>query len=148
MSGKNDFIEGFRPLIWGLSVVLAVFVFAGCAKPGYRDGTYTARSSTDDDGAYGEVTLTIAGEKIVRCRFVTLQRDGTVKDEEYGKINGEISNQSFYDKAQLAVAAMEKYAGDLEKNGNFKDVAAVSGATIAYNQFREAVEEALEAAAK
>jgi major membrane immunogen (membrane-anchored lipoprotein) len=79
---------------------------------------------------------------------VTWQRDGTIKDAEYGKINGEISNQSYYDKAQLAVRAMEKYAGDLGRAGNLKDVEAVSGATIAYDQFREAVGEALEGARK
>jgi major membrane immunogen (membrane-anchored lipoprotein) len=71
-----------------------------------------------------------------------------VKDENYGKISGEISNQSFYENAQLAVRAMEQYARDLSRTGNLKDLEAISGATIAYDQFREAVEEALELAGK
>jgi major membrane immunogen (membrane-anchored lipoprotein) len=121
---------------------------SGCGDPGYRDGTYAGKSGPDDDGAFGEVTLTIGEGKITDCHFVTWQKDGTVKDENYGKINGEISNQSYYDKAQLAVRAMEKYAQDLSRTGNLKDLEAVSGATIAYNQFREAVEEALESAGK
>jgi major membrane immunogen (membrane-anchored lipoprotein) len=135
---------------FALSVLsLAVFLFAaGCGNSGYKDGTYTGRSGPDDQDAFGEATLTIAGGNITGCRFITRQKDGSVKDENYGKINGEISNQSYYDKAQLAVAAMEKYALDLSRTGNLKDVEAVSGATISYNQFREAVEEALEAARK
>ncbi|MDR2743030.1 MAG: FMN-binding protein [Treponema sp.] len=125
-----------------------VFFAAGCGNSGYKDGTYTGRSGPDDQDAFGEASLTIAGGKITDCRFVTRQKDGSIKDENYGKINGEISSQPYYDKAQLAVAAMEKYAHDLSRTGNLKDVEAVSGATISYNQFREAVEEALEAARK
>jgi major membrane immunogen (membrane-anchored lipoprotein) len=131
-----------------LCAVLLAFFLAGCGSPGYKDGTYTGRSGPDDSGAYGEVSLTISGEKITDCRFVTWQKDGSVKDENYGKVNGEISNQSYYDKAQLAVRAMEQYARELGRSGSLKDVQAVSGATIAYDQFREAVEEALEAAKK
>jgi major membrane immunogen (membrane-anchored lipoprotein) len=128
---------------------LAVLFFAaGCGNSAYKDGTYMGRSGHDDTDAFGEVTLTIAGGKIADCRFVTWQKDGTIKDENYGKNSGEISNQAFYDKAQLAVEAMEKYARDLSRTGKLDDVEAVSGATIAYNQFREAVEEALEAAGK
>jgi major membrane immunogen (membrane-anchored lipoprotein) len=129
-----------------LTVVVLVFMAIGCGDSAYKDGTYTGRSGPDDQDAFGEVTLTIAGGKIADCRFVTRQKDGSIKDENYGKINGEISNQSYYDKAQLAVAAMEKYAQDLRRTGKPEAVEAVSGATIAYDQFREAVEEALEAA--
>jgi major membrane immunogen (membrane-anchored lipoprotein) len=136
------------PLPPSVCAVFRAFFLAGCGAPGYRDGTYTGRSGPDDSGAYGEVTLTISGEKITDCRFVTWQKDGSIKDENYGKINGEISNQSFYDKAQLAVRAMEQYARDLSQSGSLKDVQAVSGATIAYDQFMEAVEEALETAKK
>jgi major membrane immunogen (membrane-anchored lipoprotein) len=129
-------------------IFAALVLAAGCGKQGYRDGTYTGKSGPDDDGAFGEATLLIGGGKITDCSFVTRQKDGTVKDENYGKINGAVSNQSYYDKAQLAVRAMEKYALDLSRTGNPEDVEAVSGATIAYNQFREAVEEALEKAGK
>jgi major membrane immunogen (membrane-anchored lipoprotein) len=129
-------------------LLVAVLALSGCGKPGYQDGTYTGKSGPDDDGAYGEVTITVAGDRITACEFVTWQRDGSIKDADYGKINGEISNQSYYDKAQLAVRAMEKYAGDLGRAGNLEGVEAVSGATIAYDQFREAVGEALEGARK
>jgi major membrane immunogen (membrane-anchored lipoprotein) len=122
---------------------LFLLALAGCGKAVYKDGVYTGKSGADDTGAWGEVTLTIGEGKIRGCEFITRQKDGTVKAEDYGKVNGEISNQAFYDKAQLAVAAMKKYAADYTRTGNLKDVEAVSGATIAYNQFLEAVEEAL-----
>ncbi|MDR2049638.1 MAG: FMN-binding protein [Treponema sp.] len=114
----------------GILVFLVVLTAAGCGKKEYRDGTYTGKSGPDDDGAFGEVTLTITEGKIIACDFVTRQKDGSIKDENYGKINGEISNQSYYEKAQLAVAAMEKYAADLGRSGSLDGVAAVSGATI------------------
>jgi major membrane immunogen (membrane-anchored lipoprotein) len=128
--------------------LLAALLLAGCGKPGYKDGVYTGRSGEDDTGAWGEVTITITGERIAGCRFVTRQKDGTVKDENYGKVNGTIANQDFYDKAQLAVRAMEQYARTYRETGDLKKVEAVSGATIAFNQFTEAVELALEGAKK
>jgi major membrane immunogen (membrane-anchored lipoprotein) len=125
---------------------LSLLLLMGCARQGYNDGTYTGKSGPDDDGAFGEASLTISGGKITGCVFVTRQKDGSVKDENYGKINGEISNRSYYEKAQLAVGAMKKYAEDLSRSGSLDSVEAVSGATISHNQFIEAVEEALAAA--
>ncbi|MDR2376643.1 MAG: FMN-binding protein [Treponema sp.] len=127
-------------------LVAAALLTGGCGKAAYKDGSYTGRSGEDDTGAWGEVSLGITGGKISACEFITRQKDGTVKDENYGKVNGEISNRDFYDKAQLAVAAMKTYAAAYQRTGSLKDVEAVSGATIAYNQFLEAVENALEKA--
>jgi major membrane immunogen (membrane-anchored lipoprotein) len=129
-------------------LLLAAILPAGCGKSGYKDGVYTGRSGEDDTGAWGEVTITIAGERIADCQFVTWQKDGTVKDENYGKVNGEISNQDYYAKAQLAVRAMEHYARVYQETGDLKKVEAVSGATIAFDQFNEAAELALEKAKK
>ncbi|MDR2193609.1 MAG: FMN-binding protein, partial [Treponema sp.] len=72
-------------------ILAAALLLSGCSKTNYRDGTYTGRSGADDTGAWGEVTLSIAAGKISACEFVTWQKDGTVKDENYGKVNGEIS---------------------------------------------------------
>jgi major membrane immunogen (membrane-anchored lipoprotein) len=130
-------------------LLAAVFLCAslgGCGGPSYKDGVFSGKSGEDDTGAWGEVTLTIGEGKIKDCRFVTRQKDGTIKDENYGKVNGEISNQDFYDKAQLAVRAMKIYAAQYEETQSLKELDAVSGATIAYNQFIEAVENALEGA--
>jgi major membrane immunogen (membrane-anchored lipoprotein) len=127
-------------------LALAALLAAACGSGGYKDGIYTGRSGEDDTGAWGEVRITIEAGKINGCEFVTWQKDGTVKDEDYGKINGEISNQGYYGEAQLAVEAMKKYAAGYARTGSLKEVEAVSGATIAYNQFLEAVENALETA--
>jgi major membrane immunogen (membrane-anchored lipoprotein) len=128
--------------------LLAVTLLAGCGARGYKDGVYTGRSGEDDTGAWGEVTITIAGEQVADCRFVTWQKDGTIKDENYGRVNGEISNQDYYNKAQLAIRAMEQYTRTFRETGDLKKVEAVSGATIAFDQFNEAVEHALEGAKK
>jgi major membrane immunogen (membrane-anchored lipoprotein) len=129
-----------------LTLVFLTLLASGCGGGAYRDGVYTGKSGEDDTGAWGEATVTIEAGKVGGCEFITRQKDGTVKDENYGKINGEISNRDFYDKAQLAVGAMKKYTADYLKAGRLKDVEAVSGATIAYDQFLEAVENALKTA--
>jgi major membrane immunogen (membrane-anchored lipoprotein) len=136
-----------KGVFWGI-LLLAVTLLSGCGARGYKDGVYTGRSGEDDTGAWGEVTITIQGERIAGCRFVTWQKDGTVKDEDYGKVNGTVSNQDFYDKAQLAVRAMEQYARTFRETGDLKKVDAVSGATIAFDQFNEAAGLALERAKK
>jgi major membrane immunogen (membrane-anchored lipoprotein) len=127
-----------------IGVVFLLVLFTGCGNTVLRDGVYMGRSGEDDTGAWGEVTITITDAKAQSCEFVTREKDGTVKDENYGKINGEISNQAYYDMAQLAVRAMKKYVTDYLRRGSLKDVEAVSGATISYNQFLEAAEQALE----
>jgi major membrane immunogen (membrane-anchored lipoprotein) len=122
---------------------LIILVLAGCGKAALRDGVYTGRSGEDDTGAWGEVTVTLREGKVQSCEFVTWQKDGTAKGEDYGKINGEISNQDYYDKAQLAVRAMKQYESQYAAAGDLSKVEAVSGATIAYDQFLEAAENAL-----
>jgi major membrane immunogen (membrane-anchored lipoprotein) len=131
------------PFALFLAAALLGGVLSGCGDPSYKDGVFNGKSGEDDTGAWGEVTLTIGEGRIRNCRFVTRQKDGTIKDENYGKVNGEISNQDFYDKAQLAVKAMEHYALQYVETQSLKDLDAISGATIAYNQFLEAVENAL-----
>jgi major membrane immunogen (membrane-anchored lipoprotein) len=130
-----------------LIAALAILLLTACGGAvSYRDGVFLGRSGADDDGAWGEVTLTIQNGELTDCEYVTRQADGSIKDAEYGKINGEISNRDFYEKAQLAVRAMSSYAAQLKATKKLKDVDAVSGATIAYDQFTEAVENALGAA--
>jgi Major membrane immunogen, membrane-anchored lipoprotein len=130
-----------------LALIFVSALLSGCGggsgEAAYKDGTYTGYSSEDDRGAYGEAAITIEGGKITDCRYVTWQQDGTIKDENYGKVNGEISNQDYYDKAQLAVSAMAQYARELVEVQKPEDVDAVSGATVAYDQFNEAVSDAL-----
>ena len=127
-------------------IVMGAVCVVSCGKAQYRDGTYTGKSGVDDTGAWGEAEVVIRDGKIAACTFVTYQKDGVVKGEDYGKVNGEISNRAFYDKAQLAVRAMQTYAEALPQKQRPEAVDSISGATIAYNQFTEAVLMSLEAA--
>jgi major membrane immunogen (membrane-anchored lipoprotein) len=127
------------------ALILMTVALASCGAKDvrYQDGTFVGQSSADEDGAFGEVTIVVTDGEISACDYVTWQKDGTIKDENYGKVNGEIDNQDFYDKAQLAVAAMRQYADELATKKRADEVDAVSGATISYDQFREAVDAAL-----
>lgn len=126
-------------------------ILSGCGAKNYADGTYSARSpeyhnedENDDSGnGYGVVTLTVKDNQITECEFKTYELNGTLKDTEYGKENGEIANKDFYNKAQKAVGACDQYAAALVSKGNIKDVDAISGATINYSEFKEAVKLAL-----
>ena len=130
----------------GLLLCVVCLVMAACGKAPLKDGVYEGASGADDTGAWGEVSVTVREGRVAACVFITRQKDGTVKAEDYGKINGEISNADYYEKAQLAVRAMERYAKQFTETGNLNKVDAVSGATIAHNQFVEAAEAALKKA--
>ncbi|MBO6150631.1 MAG: FMN-binding protein [Clostridium sp.] len=136
--------------------LLAVSMAVGCSS-NYKDGTYTAQSSVfegiedeefgeENGDGYGEVTITVKDNKIVDCKFTTYMTDGTVKGEDYGKQDGAIANQDYYNKAQRAVQASQNYADQLKTKGELKEVDAISGATISYNEFNEAVKLALKQA--
>ena len=142
------------------AVLAAAAVLAGCGggSKNYADGTYTAQSSMyeslsdedEDEGGegYGVVTITVKDNLITACDFTTYMPDGTVKDAEYGKQDGEIANQDYYNKAQRAVQASKNYAEQLAAKGKLSEVDAITGATISFEEFNEAVGLALKEAAK
>lgn len=137
-----------------LCVLLIGALFCGCGEKTYKDGTYTGQSAVfegDEEGngdGYGVVTLTIKDNKITACEFKTYEPDGTLKDENYGKVNGEVMNQDFYNKAQKAVQGSAQYASLFLESGSLNptDVDAITGATYSYDQFTDAVWSALEQA--
>ena len=137
-----------------IPAVLAIVVcLTACGKKTYADGSYQGRSAdyVNEDGdmsgnGYGIVNLTVSGGQITACEYKTYELDGTLKDEDYGKENGEIKNKDFYNKAQKARAACDNYAQQLVAKQQVKDVDAVSGATVNYREFQEAVEDALKQA--
>ena len=141
-----------------LGTVLAALLLSACGEVSYTDGTYTAQSevyegmedadSLEGGDGYGVVTITLKDNVIVDCVFTTYMTDGTVKGEDYGKQNGEIANQDYYNKAQRAVQASANYAQQLASKGSLDAVDAISGATISYHEFNEAVKEALKQAKK
>lgn len=109
-----------------------------------KDGTYTGTSSPDNRGGIGKLTVTIKDHKIADVQFEGIQKDGTVKGEDYGKTNGEIENKAFYNKAQAAVKANGEYAQALLQKQEISKVDGISGATISYKQFLEAAQDAFE----
>ena len=129
---------------------LLALALAGCGgSASYADGTYEGQSSVyedeeDGDGnGYGVVELTIQDNVITGCEYHTFQVDGTPKDAEYGKANGVIANEDYYNKAQRAVKACDEYAKQLVETGDAGKVDSISGATINYNEFQDAVKDAL-----
>ncbi len=140
-----------KKIIISAAAVLCLAALAGCGSAvTYKDGTYEARSSeyvnedgSEDGNGYGIVTVTVKDGVISDCTFRTYELDGTQKGEEYGKKSGSIANKDFYNKAQKAVAACDRYAENLVLAGSIDGVDAISGATINYGQFTEAVAAAL-----
>lgn len=134
-----------------LTVTMLTVVLTGCGGGvTYKDGTYTGQSEvhesedgTDNGNGYGVVTITIKDGAISECEYKTYEVDGTLKDENYGMEDGRIANKDYYNKAQKANAACAEYASMLVQNGQLDGIDAISGATINYDEFREAVENAL-----
>lgn len=125
----------------------------GSANRTYKDGTYTGKSAVytgDEEGngnGYGEVTITVKDNKITACEFKTYEENGTLKGDDYGKIDGEIKNQDYYNKAQKAIKGSEMYAQSIIGKSKPDEVDSISGATFSYNQFTDAVLDALDKAA-
>ena len=134
-------------LLFAACLAMCCLGLAACGGGGeLKDGTYTGQSSNFEgdavDGAgYGVVTLTIKDGAITDCAFETFELDGTKKDENYGiSLSG---NQNKYTKAQNAVNACPEYAKALVEAGSLEGVDVISGATVNYDQFGEAVDDAL-----
>lgn len=143
----------------GLAVfaALALSACGGGKSASYADGTYEGKSElfiNDDPDAedeeagngYGVVQITVKDNQIVDCTFKTYDPDGNLKDENYGMKSGSVANRDYYNKAQKAVAACDEYASELAQSGSLDGIDAISGATINFNEFTEAVENALEQA--
>ena len=133
-----------------LTLLLPASITACGKEVSYADGTYTGRSEvyesedgSDNGNGYGEVTITIKDGAISDCVYLTYEVDVSLKDENYGMEDGRIANKDFYNKAQKANAACAEYAQMLVQNGRLDGIDAISGATINYNEFVEAVENAL-----
>lgn len=145
-----------------LALLLCAALLTGCGekKPtSYKDGTYEGQSEPhegDEEGdeesgnadGYGVVSLTIQDNKIVACEFNTYDLDGVLKDEEYGLKEGTVANKDFYNKAKKAFLAVQMYADQLVETGDIGKVDVISGATYNYNDFQDAVRDALSKAAE
>lgn len=140
------------------TAALCTTAVTGCGgkSVSYADGTYEGRSAEyisededadDGENGYGVVNITIKNNAVTECTFKTYELDGTLKEgEDYGKEGGAIANRDYYNKAQKAIAACDEYAAALVKSGSLDGVDAISGATINYESFKEAVKDALKQA--
>ena len=108
-----------------------------------KDGTYTAESSVDKVHGKAVITLTIKDHKITAVEYKGIDKDGTtVKDENYGNDKDPTNAK----KAKVAYESQRKYADQLLQKQKLGQVDAISGATINYDQFVEAVKKDLEQA--
>ena len=138
--------------IFTITLALAAFCFAGCSKNEgtaqqvgqsaqetqtavrYKDGVYKAVSGIKDDwGGNAEVTITVKDGKIIDCEFLSYEKDGTLKGEDYGKTDGVIKNA-------------EKYGPKLVETQRLDKVDAIAGATVSYELFENVVGIALKQA--
>lgn len=155
---KTKIKRKVKMLSLSLGMLIAAAAMTGCGSDSgesknYADGTYEGKSEVyeNEDGSgegngYGVVNITIKDGKITDCTFKTYEPDGTLKAEDYGKADGEVANRDYYNKAQKAVAACDEYANMLVANGQLSGIDAISGATKNYDQFKEAVRNALKEA--
>ncbi len=112
-----------------------------------KDGTYTAESRSDEWGK-GKLTIIVKDKKITAADFIGFKPDGKIKDETYGMSDGKITNEGTYKKAQNALKAHGNYAAQLVERQKLSDVDAIAGATVSYNQFIEAAQNAIEQSKK
>ena len=155
-----------KKTVLGVTVLLSIGVMlVGCgdekkeapksdAKPaaqamsvdltGAKDGTFAADSAKHDQLGYSHVELTIENGAITKVVHTGFDKDGKQKDESYGADKPEGVRK----KAQNAYKAIGSYASQLESKKDLAKVDAIAGATVSYDQFKEAVTKAVEAAKK
>ncbi len=115
----------------------------------YKDGVYKAASLVKDDwGGSAEIEITVKNNKITECIFLSYEKDGTLKDENYGKTDGIIKNAGLYKIAQTAILRAGEYGAKLVETQNINDVDAIAGATVSFKLFKSAAESALQQAQK
>lgn len=138
----------------GGSMGIAALLLAACA-PSYdidmsvpmRDGQWSAQSNPDDQGAVGQLTITVENGDITSSVYETIEQNGTTKDEDYGKdSSGRVFNGDYYAKAQKAVESFAAYSKQLTETDDPREVDVISGATVAHSQFMQAAIRAVLAA--
>ena len=155
-----------KKTVLGVAVLLSIgIMLVGCgdekkeapksdAKPaaqavsldmtGAKDGTFAADSSEHAQLGHSHVELTIENGAIAKVVHTGFDKDGKVKDENYGADKPEGVRK----KAQVAYKAIASYAEQLTSKKDLAKVDAIAGATVSYDQFNEAVAKAVDMAKK
>ena len=111
---------------------------------GVKDGTFAADSSEHEKLGHSHVELTIKDGAITKVVHTSIDKEGKPKDENYGADKTEGAHK----KAQIAYKAIASYASQLESKKDLAKVDAIAGATVSYDQFKEAVMKAVDEAKK
>jgi major membrane immunogen (membrane-anchored lipoprotein) len=98
---------------------------------GLEDGVYTGRSDEDERGGYGEISITIANEKITEVEYTEYTGDGEVKSAENGY------------EYEEALKAFEELPKQLVESQDVDEIDDYSGATGTTDKFRTAAKRAL-----
>ncbi|MBO6070015.1 MAG: FMN-binding protein [Succinivibrionaceae bacterium] len=133
-----------------LVLLAAAFSVQGCEREydskHFIPGVYETESSRDSTIGYSTARVTIKNRRITAIEYHSYTPDGKLKDAEYGKKDGVITDQERYRKAQHALAAAGHYVKQMLEVQNLAMVDGVTGASVTYDQFKEAVGKALEQA--
>ena len=126
-----------------IAAAAGAFYFVKCRNVSYKDGVYEASHV----GNFGEtkVKLTLKDNKIIACDLTMFDKQGRVKDENYGKDHGEKGRLL----GQVIARAAKEYPEMLIKAGSveeFNKLDAISGATVTFKEFALTAQEALDKA--
>ena len=77
---------------------------------------------------------------------MSYDKDGKLKDADYGKTDGVIKNAGLYKIAQAALAGAAQYGQKLIQTQELEKVDAVAGATVSHELFQNAAGIALKQA--
>ncbi|MFA7573240.1 MAG: FMN-binding protein [Lutispora sp.] len=132
-----------------LIVVLVVAMTVACApktepaaappaanEAAYKDGTYTAKGDTDERGWTPEITVVVKDGKVSEVKYDEVRGLYKSEDAEYHK--------AFKDAKNVDIVAVYKQFGEaLVAAQDSEKVAAVSGATGSFTNFKELTAEAI-----
>lgn len=113
-------------------IVLGVAIYINAQRQDsmqWHDGTYVARSESDERGYYGEIEVVIKNNKISSVNYEEKDAEGIPKGDEYPYQAGPQSHDE-YEKRLMETSDPEK-------------VDVISGATETHARFKEAAMEAL-----
>ena len=98
----------------------------------WKDGTYTARTDTDDHGYYGEIEIVIRDARIAEVEFAEKDQEGNPKGEDY--------------PYPLGPESAERFEEQLIETQDPDEVDNITGATQTWERFKQVAKEALEQA--
>lgn len=136
----------------GALLAIGMVALSGCvsypAASTLPDGQYEGSSQPEDDGTIGKVSFTVKHGQVVDAEFRLYDKDGTVHDKNYGKTASGTVDTEFYQRAQDAISAEQRYVQQFKKTGDQNQVDRVAGASLSHRLFLDAVQSAMDTAKK